>query len=338
MMSNFWNNSEDSLKSAVHLPLTMNCQNKGRSLLSMKSKEFRLPKHMFTKEQRDSVTLDTYKNTPIKKRVNSRDRSDSSTEVSETEQEPTGLNLKSSAFHLKNKNASPSVKLELSDREEQGTSPKSELSHFGLNSDTHPKSTISNKSSFTPGKTNRNNGEKSHDSATKKPKKKFVNKHEKDRFVESYRIKKKTELCKNWELTGSCKFGSSCAFAHGESELVVKVHVSGNYKTKMCKQFHEEGYCPYGSRCQFLHLVIQKEIDKFSHCDVLKESIFQYENRKKALKSDNMLDLMVNPLKKYRLPVFEELCDEEEPSNRRTRRYNSSFWGQLTTGIQDVEA
>jgi hypothetical protein len=151
-------------------------------------------------------------------------------------------------------------------------------------------------------------------------------------------MKKKTELCKNWELTGSCKFGSSCAFAHGESELVVKVHVSGNYKTKMCKQFHEEGYCPYGNRCQFLHLVIQKDIGKFTHNDILKESILQYENRKKAFKSDNMYDLMINPLKNSRLPVFEELYDGEEASSRRKRVKSSSFWNKLTAGIHDVEA
>ena len=31
----------------------------------------------------------------------------------------------------------------------------------------------------------------------------------------SYVKKLKTELCKNWEQKGSCKYGDSCAFAHG---------------------------------------------------------------------------------------------------------------------------
>ena len=71
--------------------------------------------------------------------------------------------------------------------------------------------------------------------------------------VHSFRAKYKTELCKNWELTGTCSFEDSCSFAHGAHELNSKPHVPKNYKTKLCKRFHEELYCPYGPRCQFKH-------------------------------------------------------------------------------------
>jgi butyrate response factor 1 len=37
--------------------------------------------------------------------------------------------------------------------------------------------------------------------------KKFNSLEEKKQFVEEYRRKYKTELCKNWELRGTCKFG-----------------------------------------------------------------------------------------------------------------------------------
>ena len=53
----------------------------------------------------------------------------------------------------------------------------------------------------------------------KKPKKHFKNKADRERFVRSYQIKYKTEMCKNWELFGSCKFKNNCSFAHGEHEL-----------------------------------------------------------------------------------------------------------------------
>lgn len=69
----------------------------------------------------------------------------------------------------------------------------------------------------------------------------------------SYKMKFKTELCKNWEIRGTCKFGDQCAFAHGRHELRYKVHIHDNYRTKKCKSFHSSGYCIYGSRCQFIH-------------------------------------------------------------------------------------
>jgi len=83
--------------------------------------------------------------------------------------------------------------------------------------------------------------------------KKFTNPEERRQFVEEYRRKYKTEMCKNWELRGRCKFGDKCCFAHGRDELKVKVLTHTKYKTKPCKQYHQTGYCPYGQRCQYLH-------------------------------------------------------------------------------------
>jgi len=83
--------------------------------------------------------------------------------------------------------------------------------------------------------------------------KKFTNPEERRLFVEDYRRKYKTEMCKNWELRGHCKFGDKCCFAHGRDQLKVKVLTHIKYKTKPCKQYHQTGYCPYGQRCQYLH-------------------------------------------------------------------------------------
>jgi len=72
-------------------------------------------------------------------------------------------------------------------------------------------------------------------------------------FENEFKLKYKTEKCKYWELKKECKFGESCAFAHGDEDIRDRIISSTNYKTKKCKQFFDAGYCPYGSRCQFLH-------------------------------------------------------------------------------------
>jgi hypothetical protein len=40
----------------------------------------------------------------------------------------------------------------------------------------------------------------------KKPKKHFNNERERENFVHQYQMKFKTEMCRNWELTGKCPF------------------------------------------------------------------------------------------------------------------------------------
>lgn len=64
----------------------------------------------------------------------------------------------------------------------------------------------------------------------------------------TYKMKFKTELCKNFQLQGSCKFGDACCYAHGQEELRDKTHLNSNYKSKICKHFHGQGGCPYGQR------------------------------------------------------------------------------------------
>lgn len=64
----------------------------------------------------------------------------------------------------------------------------------------------------------------------------------------TYKMKYKTELCRNYELQGNCKFALTCCYAHGLSELRDKIHLNSNYKSKICKHYHKEGGCPYGLR------------------------------------------------------------------------------------------
>ncbi|XP_056297767.1 mRNA decay activator protein ZFP36 [Pseudoliparis swirei] len=62
----------------------------------------------------------------------------------------------------------------------------------------------------------------------------------------------KTELCRGFQETGSCKYGTKCQFAHGEEELR-GLFRHPKYKTEPCRTFYNFGYCPYGSRCHFIH-------------------------------------------------------------------------------------
>jgi hypothetical protein len=62
----------------------------------------------------------------------------------------------------------------------------------------------------------------------------------------------KTELCRSFCETGSCRYGHKCQFAHGEHE-VRPVMRHPKYKTEICKTYSNTGNCPYGNRCRFIH-------------------------------------------------------------------------------------
>ncbi|ORZ35153.1 hypothetical protein BCR44DRAFT_1383835, partial [Catenaria anguillulae PL171] len=61
----------------------------------------------------------------------------------------------------------------------------------------------------------------------------------------------KTEMCRSWEETGTCRYGNKCQFAHAPNELR-QVPRHPKYKTEVCRTFHEQGWCPYGRRCCFI--------------------------------------------------------------------------------------
>jgi hypothetical protein len=57
----------------------------------------------------------------------------------------------------------------------------------------------------------------------------------------------KTELCRQYNENGCCKYGDKCQFAHGFYEIK-NVNRHPKYKTDFCKTFHSKGFCPYGPR------------------------------------------------------------------------------------------
>ncbi|XP_061775213.1 mRNA decay activator protein ZFP36 [Nerophis ophidion] len=62
----------------------------------------------------------------------------------------------------------------------------------------------------------------------------------------------KTELCRSFTESGTCKYGGKCQFAHGPDELR-DLSRHPKYKTEPCRTFHTIGFCPYGIRCHFVH-------------------------------------------------------------------------------------
>ncbi|KAK6470623.1 mRNA decay activator protein ZFP36L1-like [Huso huso] len=62
----------------------------------------------------------------------------------------------------------------------------------------------------------------------------------------------KTELCRTFDESGTCKYGTKCQFAHGMDE-VRGLSRHPKYKTEPCRTFHTIGFCPYGARCHFIH-------------------------------------------------------------------------------------
>jgi len=70
-----------------------------------------------------------------------------------------------------------------------------------------------------------------------------------DSEVRRLQAHKKTQLCKFFAV-GACTRGSSCAFAHGSSQLREQPDFS---KTRLCADFMERGRCDRGRACKFAH-------------------------------------------------------------------------------------
>jgi len=119
-----------------------------------------------------------------------------------------------------------------------------------------------------------------------------------------FKIKYKTELCKFYELTGQCKYGDNCAYAHGKENLRAKVTNTTAYRTKKCIQFFENGYCPYGNRCQFQHQlknnIVNNPYDTDMSYKKILEIISKFENVR------NVKKLVEKP----RLSIFKEITGD----------------------------
>ena len=149
------------------------------------------------------------------------------------------------------------------------------------------------------------------------------NEKEKGEEYNNFKTKWKTEICRNWEMYGECKYGNNCAFAHGDSELKTR-KLSFNYKTKACKQFFELGYCSYGIRCQFSHkkedFIREKNKINGIKCD---ENKISYWKIIKEFLSDENNNISHELVKRPRLKTFENItsCTLKESENSKLHLY-----------------
>lgn len=86
----------------------------------------------------------------------------------------------------------------------------------------------------------------------------------------------KTEMCRNFQESGSCKFGERCWFAHGHQDLhsTVRHH---KYKTQLCQEFHVTGVCHFGTRCHFIQEDKVSRQHVTSSCGSSSESVQEFE-------------------------------------------------------------
>lgn len=85
-------------------------------------------------------------------------------------------------------------------------------------------------------------------------KKRYSTEEEKHFLFEKIKQKKKTELCKNYELYHDCYYKNECSFAHGIEELRQNCSLP-KYKTRICKTFTDKSFCNFGTRCNYRHII-----------------------------------------------------------------------------------
>ena len=148
-----------------------------------------------------------------------------------------------------------------------------------------------------------------------------------------FKTKWKTEICHYWEMYGTCKYGTSCAFAHGSEELN-KRKMSSNYKTKLCKQFFELGYCAYGVRCQFSHKKLkdleeekEEEENKVSYTKILNEfnganNLISHEiiKRPRLMTFEDITKSVQEIKEKNRLALYEDILEIKKKENEDPER------------------
>ena len=128
-----------------------------------------------------------------------------------------------------------------------------------------------------------------------------------------FKIKYKTELCKFYELTGQCKYGDNCAYAHGKENLRAKVTNTTAYRTKKCIQFFENGYCPYGNRCQFQHQLKNNIVNNPYDTDMSYEKILEIISKFENVRNVKKL------VEKPRLSIFREITGDIQEDEIKSR-------------------
>lgn len=115
--------------------------------------------------------------------------------------------------------------------------------------------------------------------------------------------KYKTEICKNVQLRGMCKWGDQCFFAHSKDELQTKMPYNHYYKTKVCKHYNNTGFCPYANRCQYFHIKSHEVFSELLDCFEKKVGI-------KMMEQEAALESILGDTERVqkRLPIFKSIA------------------------------
>lgn len=122
-------------------------------------------------------------------------------------------------------------------------------------------------------------------------------------------------MCRNWEMTGKCKWQDKCSFAHGRHELTKKTHMPKNFKSKTCEQFHDHaiGSCTFGNRCQFLHSNYDIYNENVAYSTMLAENSKISKDRNEQVENAGDELIYLNVFKKAqgsRLQVFKDISNK----------------------------
>ena len=131
--------------------------------------------------------------------------------------------------------------------------------------------------------------------------------------------KYKTEMCKNWEKSSYCPYGTKCRFAHGKEELMAKENEADpNYKSKDCLSFFKYGSCNFGRRCCFKH-----DEKKFNEENLVLDIQIMLK----------LVDPTIEIESKKRLSVFEEIAEVESPmiEYKKQQRNSASSFRTIST-------
>ena len=74
-----------------------------------------------------------------------------------------------------------------------------------------------------------------------------------DAARELHTAKSKTESCRNWANTGTCRYGAACRFAHGDVQSVQSSPVHTAPARKRICPYHQNGHCLKGANCNYSH-------------------------------------------------------------------------------------
>jgi hypothetical protein len=157
-------------------------------------------------------------------------------------------------------------------------------------------------------------------------------------YEPAYKQKEKTEICKFWLNGQDCKFGSECAFAHGEHELMKKTHVASKFRMTLCKSYMTgEGFCQYGVRCQFSHT--SRDFSDFHeqrtrYQNLLHENATIMKSRIDQVADPDVSCFNIAMPKKGRLAIFESICPEankESNKQKNSGKANKNKAGQKKT-------